>query len=82
MPDITHGASVLDAADPPAEKVAQFKTVEQQVEALRNEMRPHLAEAAKIMDKFAKLNLVVGFNIQKNQAGQHQVHEIIVSRFY
>ena len=68
--------------DPPAEKVTQFKTVEQQVEALRNEMRPHLAEAAKIMDKFAKLNLVVGFNIQKNQAGLHQVHEIIVSRFY
>ncbi len=80
---MSHGASdITESFDHPAEKVTQFKTIEQQVEALRNEIRPHLVEAAKVMDKFAKLNLSVGFNIGKNQAGLHQVNEIIVSRFY
>jgi hypothetical protein len=62
--------------------VAQFKTTEQFVEELREELKPHLEMAAKIMNKATKHGLIVGFNISRTQSGVYQLQEIIVQKFY
>jgi hypothetical protein len=62
--------------------VAQFQTTEQFVEQLREELRPHLEAAAKVMTKATKHGLVVGFNIARTQSGVYQLQEIVVQKFY
>jgi hypothetical protein len=62
--------------------VAQFQTTEQFVEELRDELKPLLEAAAKVMTKASRHSLTVGFNIARTQSGVYQLQEIVVQKFY